>query len=132
MQIELAQEIADWLFLLIMLNCGYFIVITIAILFMHFLMPSAVLDKYFKPPYFRDMERLLFTGFPYAPMRTIMFMRAIAYPDSGKRRGVTEAHLLVPPWYRLLSKITVISIVLSFIVMIIFLVAVGVIYMVAG
>jgi len=99
---------------------------------MHLLMPSAVLNKYFKPPHFRDMERLLFTGFPYAPMRTIMFMRAIAYPGSGKVRGITEAHLLVPSWYRSLSKITVISIVLSFVVMIVFLIAIGALYVVVG
>lgn len=77
---------------------------------MHFLMPKDVLEKYFRPPYFRSFECALFSGLPYAPMRTIMFMRVIAYPSSGARRGLTEVHLLVPQWYRVASKAVVIFI----------------------
>lgn len=72
---------------------------------MHFLMPKAVLDKYFKPPYFRPMEVEMFTGIPYAPMRTAMLMWVLAFPRFGKKRRLAEAYLLVPIWYRLLSKL---------------------------
>lgn len=92
-------------------------------------MPKAVLDKYFKPPYFRDVERMLFTGIPYAPIRTIMFMRAIAFPGSGKVRGITGAHLLAPNWYRIVSKIMIIVAVLNMLAVLIFLLGAGVVYL---
>ena len=67
---------------------------------MHFLMPPAVLDRYWKSPYFRPTEVALFAGSILALMRTIMLMGAIAFPSLGKKRKITEAHRLVPRWYR--------------------------------
>ena len=127
MQVGIVHEIGGWIFLLILYNCGFFVVITVSILFMHFMMPAAILEKYFKPPHFRDSECALFTGAPYAPIRTIMFMRAIAFPGSGKKRGITEVYLLAPKWYRLISKIIVISIVISFVGWLLFLVGGGIV-----
>lgn len=83
------------------------------ILGMHFLMPGAVLEKYFKPPYFKEGECTLFTGFPYAPVRTIMFMAVFAFPGRGKKRGLTEAHLLAPSWFKMSSKIILVSLVVT-------------------
>ncbi len=103
-----AAEIA---FLVVM---GLIIVLWIIfamILVMHFLMPTTVLEKYFKPPYFKEIECKLFNGFPYAPTRTIMFMTVFAFPDRGKKRTLTEAYLLAPPWYRTASKIILTSLV---------------------
>lgn len=84
-------------------------------LIMHFLMPKAVLKKYFKPPYFRAMEVELFTGIPYAPMRTIMLMSVLAFPQLGKKRHLTEAYLSSPLWYRVCSGVLVTSILVALI-----------------
>jgi hypothetical protein len=100
----------------------------VVILIMHFLMPQAVLDKYFKQPYFKKIERELFSGIPYAPMRTIMLMRAIANPKSGKVRGITEANLLAPKWYRVSSKIVVVSIYINAILLLVAIIGGGLFY----
>ena len=77
-------------------------------------MPKAVLDTYFKPPYFREMEVELFTGFPYAFMRTHMLMWVLAFPQYGKKRNLTEAYLLAPVWYRQLSKTVMLLFIFAF------------------
>jgi|GEM_PF-1135990 len=77
---------------------------------MHLLMPKAILDKYFKPPYFKAGECALFTGIPFSTIRTVMFMRVLSSPNSGKKRGMTEAYKLAPRWYIILSRIIVIYI----------------------
>lgn len=102
-------------FFLLMMGFVFFGLILMGpvLLVMHFLMPKVVLEKYFKPPYFRPMEVELFTGIPYAPMRTIMLMWGLAFPRFGKKRGMTQAYLLVPRWYRLASGMTCISAVIS-------------------
>ena len=111
MQVDSSAEIGHFLFLFFFFGfTGSFIVLTASILIMHYLMPKAVIERYFKPPYFREFEYRLFSGVPYAPMRTIMFMRAIAFPNSGKKRGITHADKLVSNGYKVASKIVVISI----------------------
>jgi hypothetical protein len=85
-------------------------VVLFLIIVMHFLMPKAVLNNYFKPPYFKSGECALFTGFPYAPMRTIMLMRVLGFPHSGEKRGLTQAYKLVPQWYRISSKLVISSV----------------------
>src|SRR5690606_10053204 len=84
------------------------------LLVMHFLMPKAVLDRYWKTPYFRPPELALFTNTLYAPMRTAMLMAAIAFPRLGRKRGVTEAHVLVPFWYQAAAKMQVVLVATSF------------------
>jgi len=74
------------------------------ILIMHILMPKKVLTTYFKEPYFNAYEISLFTGFPFGYMRTIMFMRGLGFPASGKRRGVENAYKLAPVWYCKVSR----------------------------
>ena len=81
-----------------------------ALLTMHFLMPKVILEKYFKPPYFRPMEVEMFTGIPYAPMRTVMLLWAMAYPTLGKKRGLTTAYMDAPQWYRFSGGILITSI----------------------
>lgn len=73
------------------------------LLLMHFLMPKVILDKYFCEPYFKPLELVLFTGIPYAPMRTIMFMWVFVHPSLGKKRGLCDAYKMAPDWYRYLS-----------------------------
>ncbi len=74
------------------------------IFIMHILMPKNVLKTYFKEPHFSATEITMFTGFPFGYMRTAMFMRALAFPASGKKRGVTHAYKLAPVWYCKASK----------------------------
>lgn len=104
----LISDIAAWaLFILIILEG---VLVFPGILTMHFLMPKAILEKYFKPPYFRPMEVEMFTGIPYAPMRTVMLLWAMAYPKLGKKRGLTTAYMDAPQWYRLSGGILITSI----------------------
>ena len=99
------------LFLLIVWIIAAFIVEFILILVMHFLMPKQVLEKYFKPPYFQPGECDVLTGFPYSPIRTVIFMTAFAFPGMGKNRKLTEAYEMVPGWYRKASEILVIALI---------------------
>lgn len=74
------------------------------VLIMHFLMPQAVLDRYWKEPHFRPFELMLFSGWSFfAPWRTLMFMWTFMFPRLGARRGILEPHRLVPRWYRIVS-----------------------------
>jgi hypothetical protein len=82
-------------------------VVVALILVMHFLLPKVILDKYFIPPFFKPGECALFTGIPYAPIRTIMLMRVLGFPKSGKKRGLTEAYKLAPIWYQITSKVLI-------------------------
>jgi hypothetical protein len=77
---------------------------------MTLLMPKPVLDKYFKPPYFKAGECAFLTGIYFGLVRTAMFMRVLGFPGSGKKRGMTEVYKLAPRWYIILSRIIVIYI----------------------
>jgi len=81
------------------------------VLIMHFLMPQKVLEIYFKEPHFNAGEIALFTGFPFAYMRTSLFMRALGFPASGKKRGLENAYQLAPVWYCKASKYSIIIII---------------------
>lgn len=94
----------EFLFHLVVWMIAAFWVVVGFMLTLHFFMPKAILEKYFKPPYFKEGETKLFTGIPYAPIRTIMFMTVIAFPRRGKKRGLTQAYMLAPKWYILASK----------------------------
>ncbi len=80
----------------------------IFIVIMHLFIPKPVLDKYFKPPYFKAGECAFLTGILLGPIRTVMFMRVLGFPGSGKKRGMTEAYKLAPHWYVILSRIILI------------------------
>jgi len=97
-------------FLILWIFAAVFVVLAL-IMVMHFLMPRKALEKYFKPPYFRQFECELFSGIPYSPIRTVMFMGVFAFPGMGKKRKLTEAYKMAPMWYRIASKILVIAII---------------------
>jgi len=92
-----------WLFL----NFGLIIII-------HFLIPKRVLETYFKEPYFKLTEINSFSGFPFGYIRTLMFMRLLGFPSSGKRRGLEKVCDISPMWLCGLSKYVVISFLASF------------------
>ena len=77
----------------------------VSVFIMHVLVPKALLRAYFKEPYFSPTEIEFFTGFPFGYMRTVMFMRLAGFPQSGKKRGLTEAYKLTPLWFQTASKI---------------------------
>lgn len=74
---------------------------------MHLLMPKDIVNSYFKEPYFNTFELALFTGWPYAFFRTLMFVRLIVQPNSGEKRKLPDVSQEVPRWYRLLSFILI-------------------------
>ncbi len=96
-----------WLFLL-----GIGMVALVIVFCVHFFVPKELLKAYFKPPYFSPTEIEFFSGFPFAYVRTVMFMRLVGFPKSGKRRGVDNAHNLAPRWFLLMSK-TLITVLLG-------------------
>jgi hypothetical protein len=102
----------DNYFLILLWFIAGIIVTLISALIMHLLMPKNVLDKYFRPPYFRQAECELFTGIPYSPIRTVMFMGVFAFPRWGKKRNLTDAYKMVPYWYRIVSRVIVLAILL--------------------
>lgn len=78
-----------------------------AILAIHFVVPRIMLHTYFREPYFSPFEVEFFTGFPFAYMRTVMFMRLAGWPESGRKRGLTEVYTLAPAWFQLLSRVCI-------------------------
>jgi len=97
----LFDEILGKTLIILFLGCMLSLVF---IFIMHILMPKKVLKTYFKEPYFSVTEITMFTGFPFGYMRTTMFMRALGFPASGKRRGIENAYKLAPVWYCKVSK----------------------------
>ncbi|SDU32447.1 hypothetical protein [Halopseudomonas salegens] len=84
------------------------VIIWLFIMFvMSFFIPKAMFDKYFKEPYFSRTEIAVFSAFPLNFFRVAMFMRLAGWPSSGKRRGMTEAYLLAPIWFRRISKVMI-------------------------
>ena len=86
MPLEVAKLHFD---LALVLFCGS-MVSFLLVSVLHFLLPKPILEVYFKPPYFSRGEVSAFTGFPLAYMRSFMFLRLLAFPASGKKRGLTE------------------------------------------
>src|SRR5690554_436736 len=76
------------------------------IFIIHFFVPKVMIKTYFKEPYFSLLEIKLFTGPPYAYMRTMMMMRLAGWPDCGKKRGIpATAHEVCPVWFQVLSRV---------------------------
>ena len=111
----MSVTIGEYLFLVLVWLFAAQLIALALILLMQLLMPKAVLNQYFTPPYFKEAECLFFTGFPFAYIRTVMFMTVLAFPKRGTKRKLTEAYKLVPKWYRKASAIIIISTVSLFI-----------------
>ncbi|EGQ8019146.1 hypothetical protein KIN38_06155 [Vibrio sp. B511a] len=97
------QQVITFLFYTLMTGVIIIFLQTIFIGVMHFLMPKEVVGNYFKKPYFNEFELSLFTGWPYAFFRTLMFVRLIVQPSSGEKRKLPNISREVPKWYRYLS-----------------------------
>lgn len=79
---------------------------------MCFFVPKPMLKAYFREPYFSRGEIAIYSAFPFNYFRVFMFMRLAGWPNSGKKRGLTEAYKLAPLWFRRVSKILVSAFVL--------------------
>ncbi|EMB9223552.1 hypothetical protein U9607_001107 [Vibrio alginolyticus] len=97
------QQVITFLFYTLMTGVIIIFLQTIFIGVMHFLMPKEIVGNYFKKPYFNEFELSLFTGWPYAFFRTLMFVRLIVQPSSGEKRKLPNISREVPKWYRYLS-----------------------------
>ncbi|MEG3755311.1 hypothetical protein [Psychromonas arctica] len=86
----------------------------VIIFIVHFLMPKDILETYFKKPYFKSSEIITFTGFPFGYVRTLMFMRILGFPISGKKRGLEKVFEISPVWLCNLSKYVIFSFLASF------------------
>lgn len=102
-------EFLRYLFNLSLVTFVALMLVFFLIFIAHILMPKRLLTTYFKVPYFREGEIVMFTGFPFGYIRTVMFMRLLANPASGAKRGLTQAFELAPLWFRLYSKFTLLS-----------------------
>lgn len=105
----MSVEFLRYLFNLGLVTFVALLLVFFLILIAHILMPRNLLATYFKAPYFREGEIVMFTGFPFGYIRTIMFMQLLAYPSSGTKRGLTQAFELAPLWFRLYSKLTLLA-----------------------
>ena len=100
MSIALLHYVIDAFFILLLTSMACLIFIFI----IHFFVPKVMIKTYFKEPYFSLLEIKLFTGLPYAYMRTAMMMRLAGWPNSGKKRGIPDtAHEVCPIWFQVLS-----------------------------
>ncbi|MGN0920193.1 MAG: hypothetical protein ACI4NJ_00550 [Cellvibrio sp.] len=61
--------------------------------------PKAVVQKYFRPPYFSEAFVTFYSGFPTVMYRGAIFARLAANPSSGRKRKLTEVYKELPQWY---------------------------------
>src|SRR5690554_4525653 len=102
MSIALLHYVIDAFFILLLTSMACLVFIFI----IHFFVPKVMIKTYFKEPYFSPLEIKLFTGPPYAYIRTAMMMRLAGWPDCGKKRGIpATAHEVCPVWFQVLSRI---------------------------
>src|SRR5690554_2583654 len=102
MSVELFRYPTSLFFILLLTSMACLVFIFI----IHFFVPKVMIKTYFKEPYFSPLEIKLFTGPPYAYMRTGMMMRLAGWPDCGKKRGIpATAHEVCPVWFQVLSRI---------------------------
>src|SRR5690554_5249930 len=102
MSIALLHYVIDAFFILLLTSMACLIFIFI----IHFFVPKVMIKTYFKEPYFSLLEIKLFTGPPYAYMRTGRMMRLAGWPDCGKKRGIpATAHEVCPVWFQVLSRV---------------------------
>src|SRR5690625_7090504 len=92
MSVELLKFFLD-IFVILFISLSVCLVLALAV---HPFVPKAMLETYFKPPYFSRGEVVAFTGFPLGYIRTAMFIRLSSFSPSGKIRCLTEAYLLAP------------------------------------
>lgn len=116
------------LFLFGMCSVAACIFLSILTFLMYPLTPKSVVKKYFKPPYFSEAFVEFYSGFPAVLFRGAMFMRLAAFPSSGKKRNLTHVYKEFPIWYIHISKILLVAFFVSFILLVISMVAFAIVF----
>ena len=99
--------VAEYLFAVVMCAFVGVWLLFFCIIVLHFIFPKKVLVQYFRSPYFKEFEVQFFSGPLFGLIRTVMFMSICAFPRLGQKRGLTEVYLLVPLWFRLISRVVI-------------------------
>ena len=102
-----------WVFNLMMLSYASLLLGFLLTFILHFLMPRNILKIYFKEPYFSSTEIIFSTGLPYCFMRTVMFLRLLGFPSSGKFGGIEKAHEMAPVWFCKIAKFSIFFVLAS-------------------
>jgi hypothetical protein len=108
----MSQELGGFLFLCLWYSFYGMFGWTFAALIFRLITPSAFHHKYFTTPYFREAEVTMLTGFPLMFVRTAMFIRLLASPSSGLKRGLSEAYIDAPAWLVAYAKLLYLSLIL--------------------
>jgi hypothetical protein len=87
--------------------------------FIRFFVPKAMEETCFREPFFSPAEIAIYSAFPFTYFKPFIFMRLAGFPQSGKKRGLTEAYKLTPLWFRQFSRAFIWVFLLSGISMII-------------
>jgi hypothetical protein len=98
-----------WAILLVAL-IGWLVVMFV----MHFFIPKKLVDACFKEPHFSRSELTIFSTFPFNYFRDIMFMRLAGWPQSGRKRGLTDAYTLAPRWFQVISRLLIRFLIVNF------------------
>lgn len=100
----MSQETASLLFIVLMWSNGAMLLLLAFVVILSFFLPWRALDRYFAEPYFSRHETGFFSG-TRSYVRTFMLMRLVVNPSSGRARGLEQASLGLPAWFRALSWI---------------------------
>lgn len=88
----MSEVIYGWLFWSLMGSCAAIFAWTLISVPLMFLLSGEFMQKYFRKPHFNQGEIAVLSTFPTIFIRTVMFVRLLASPSSGKVRGLTEAY----------------------------------------
>lgn len=78
----------------------YLIAAPVSLWLMQFLMPKDLVQRYWRPPHFRESEVAVFSGPVLGLMKTVMLLSLIGLPRLGRRRNAQDAHKMAPGWYK--------------------------------
>lgn len=73
------------------------------------------MQKYFRKPHFNQGEIAVLSTFPTIFIRTVMFVRLLASPSSGKVRGLTEAYKDVSTGVRRYAQVLYVVLIVTLI-----------------
>jgi hypothetical protein len=80
-------------------------VLVLALAAIGWALPRPFKDSVFREPHFRPAELGFLCGAPMGFIRTLMLMRLVASPASGRKRGLVDVHLRAPPWFLPLARV---------------------------
>ena len=83
------------------------------VIIIYFLISKRFLESYFTQLYFSSGEVTALSGFSLCLMRTVMFMRLLGFPLSGKKRRLESAYKTEPIRLCQFSKYSITSFALS-------------------